>query len=178
MENIDDTGRRPGFARRSDRRPAGHVVVRTQIRKEIWVRIYPDHRPSRNSRLLRRNDDTPWQPHELRDIRYLHRPPVGIHIRKRPLGRRPAASSDPDIRGTQLLHPRANTAVAVPHQTRQAAHRYYLRHLPHRSVRHEIPHRIHQAGPVRLRSRHGPQHGTMAERTIHTDRHPAPDMEC
>ena len=43
---------------------------------------------------------------------------------------------------------------------------------------HEIPHRIHQAGPVRLRSRHGPQHGTMAERTIHTDRHHAPDMEC
>lgn len=53
--------------------------------KKYGVRIYPDHRPSRNSRLLRRNDDTPWQPHELRDIRYLHRPPVGIHIRKRPL---------------------------------------------------------------------------------------------
>ena len=58
-------GRRPGLARRSNRRTAGHVVVRAQIRQEIRLRIYPDHRPPRYSRLFRRHDDTPGQPHEL-----------------------------------------------------------------------------------------------------------------
>ena len=41
------------------------VVVRAQIRQEIRLRIYPDHRPPRYSRLFRRHDDTPGQPHEL-----------------------------------------------------------------------------------------------------------------
>ena len=45
--------------------------------------------------------------------------------------------------------------VAVPHQTRQAAHRHHLRHFPHRPLRHEVSYRIHQAGSVRLRGRHG-----------------------
>ena len=65
MEDTDDQGRRPGLARRSYRRTAGHVVVRAQIRQEIRLRIYPDHRPPRYSRLFRRHDDPPGQPHEL-----------------------------------------------------------------------------------------------------------------